>query len=1158
VVRERVTEILPTHQPIFAVLYRPPPDGQADHGWAQKERLLQFTTELPALTLAWRVPPPGLQLQHLLKLLKLLRAEVKQQQEDEEAELRPAWKVEQQELKLKREEEERVRAQKKAAEEAEVRRVESERLQEEWRLMILNDPAPPDPPPATEPPSTVPRPESSPSPLAAPTVAEGMSAKGAIKGAMFASIRKDAPPLSAAPDAPPLSAASDAPPLSAAPDANCDKFAVYHKMKKMGLPDGPIRQKMLANGEGAADVAAFFGEPVPVETEEEKERIRLTKIRKMRQDVKVEAEAMTVPDSMTVPVLVPADLSDAKFAPYHKMKKMGLPDGPIRQKMLANGEGAANVAAFFGEPVPVASATKTEGGAKRAGNNQKVESSGASSGNPKSELFASIRAAKKKKAGSNMSKQPALTAGPALTSQQMLMASIHSRKTGGGGGQGNGGKSRGGVFDEATFREYASKHFRPTRLLQVLKECETHADEMLGDLYLQQSQLHDACITLIEYFGEEPPAPAPAPAPDPSADPPSTLSKASDDRSFLRSSEMLKLMHESVGMFTMAMKKYDFKLRKQQRELRQSLPAAVADPGDDVVTVVGAGQMVVQRLDNVHVVQYAWGVGYMQGSCLRLQVDEPEEERQDEGGKREGVHKRNLSVEELCANIEAGISPRSAIEARKIRGADEEEVKEEKGGEDGEVTHSRWGAAPMPPAPLSAPLVQQWSWSSSRSLEEERRQRLAQQQEATLCAIDDLEKRMAKLMKPDAPPRPNKPSHKRAVSSTTAMSEVLGVDTRTRAMSHASHVNHSPRSPISIETRARAMSREGDTKDQFDFWKRHSQASKTARRDRSTSVSSRQGRSTSTISVQENIQEPFTFVVTEALVDQPESGSGSLAASAAPAAAAPPAPPAPPPAAAALAAAADSNSGNLPNLSALNLLRHQRAEAAKAAAGERSAAGQASYQVPGGLGEDELPAGGGELPAGEDELPAGRGRSSSRAEELKALPTSLGDIFTRGRSNTATSLMAADWQHVEEFSGSGSDSGSDGDYDGPDAPKWDEIGAIAQQMARQDEPADDVEFQPLGGGMSRSGSFMQRNSRAPSIASSIASPADEASRVSSFAGLIRPAEKPAGTKAPSNYAQALVGKGCKGGKGKGGKGGKGGNGKGRGGGKEEGGERTRR
>jgi hypothetical protein len=46
---------------------------------------------------------------------------------------------------------------------------------------------------------------------------------------------------------------------------------------------------------------------------------------------------------------------------------------------------------------------------------------------------------------------------------------------------------------------------------------------------------------------------------------------------------MLKLLHDSVGMFEVATKKYDFAWRKQRRELRKNMLPAVADPGEEVV-----------------------------------------------------------------------------------------------------------------------------------------------------------------------------------------------------------------------------------------------------------------------------------------------------------------------------------------------------------------------------------------------------------------------------------------------------------------------------------------------------------------------------------------------------------------------------------------------
>jgi hypothetical protein len=40
---------------------------------------------------------------------------------------------------------------------------------------------------------------------------------------------------------------------------------------------------------------------------------------------------------------------DPRFAPYHKMKKMRLPDGAVRQKMATNGMSDTDIAVFFGE-----------------------------------------------------------------------------------------------------------------------------------------------------------------------------------------------------------------------------------------------------------------------------------------------------------------------------------------------------------------------------------------------------------------------------------------------------------------------------------------------------------------------------------------------------------------------------------------------------------------------------------------------------------------------------------------------------------------------------------------------------------------------------------------------------------------------------------------
>ena len=74
----------------------------------------------------------------------------------------------------------------------------------------------------------------------------------------------------------------------------------YFKMRKLGLPDGPIRQKMQTDNCTPSDIATFFGEPLPA----------------------------------PVPTGPSPELRET-LQKYFKMKKMGLPDGAIRQKMMA-------------------------------------------------------------------------------------------------------------------------------------------------------------------------------------------------------------------------------------------------------------------------------------------------------------------------------------------------------------------------------------------------------------------------------------------------------------------------------------------------------------------------------------------------------------------------------------------------------------------------------------------------------------------------------------------------------------------------------------------------------------------------------------------------------------------------------------------------------
>jgi hypothetical protein len=276
----------------------------------------------------------------------------------------------------------------------------------------------------------------------------------------------------------------------------------------------------------------------------------------------------------------------------------------------------------------------------------------------------------------------------------------------------------------------------------------------------------------------------------------------------------------------------------------------------------------------------------------------------------------------------------------------------------------------------------------------------------------------------------------------------------------------------------------------------------------------------------------------------------------------------------------DEGGANPDGLSALNLLRHHKAETAKAAVPSTTGTAPGLQRIFSGqsfAATDD----GHDLQS----LPVGRGRSSSRAEELKALPTSLGEIFTRGRSSTATSLMAADWQHVEECgsssgsssgsdsrSESGSGSGSGSDDDDANAPDWAEIEKIGKAMerekAKERQRKVSADFPKLGGGggggggrdggdrgggfsgsggtaspthiegdmMKRTGSFMQRKFGGQSRGDEVGTTGggqlndDSQGRVSSFAALIQDGgrkekqQEEGSASPPFNYALALQGK----------------------------------
>lgn len=100
---------------------------------------------------------------------------------------------------------------------------------------------------------------------------------------------------------------------------NDPKYTKYVKMQKMGIPQGAVRHKMIQDGLETGDIDAFFEGEEPVQKtkiEEEKPKKNLQK--------------------------------DPKFSKYAKMKKMGIPDGAVRQKMLQEGVSGSDIDQFFG------------------------------------------------------------------------------------------------------------------------------------------------------------------------------------------------------------------------------------------------------------------------------------------------------------------------------------------------------------------------------------------------------------------------------------------------------------------------------------------------------------------------------------------------------------------------------------------------------------------------------------------------------------------------------------------------------------------------------------------------------------------------------------------------------------------------------------------
>jgi hypothetical protein len=115
-------------------------------------------------------------------------------------------------------------------------------------------------------------------------------------------------------------AAAGAPAEGAAPAAPAEptldeKYAKFGKMQKMNLPEGAIRQKMSAEGFADNEIDSFFNQTAPAWV-------------------------------MPAPAVDLSMLSDPKYDKYMKVKDMGVPEAAIRVLMMADGFEEEEIAKF--------------------------------------------------------------------------------------------------------------------------------------------------------------------------------------------------------------------------------------------------------------------------------------------------------------------------------------------------------------------------------------------------------------------------------------------------------------------------------------------------------------------------------------------------------------------------------------------------------------------------------------------------------------------------------------------------------------------------------------------------------------------------------------------------------------------------------------------
>eukprot|EP01084_Bolivina_argentea_P049126 90400_1 len=143
-----------------------------------------------------------------------------------------------------------------------------------------------------------------------------------------------------------------------------DAMAKYNKMKKIGMPMASIKNKMKMDGFNAAQIASFAGEPPPkplngidLSKHDLKKYEKMKKIgmpmasikNKMKMDGFNAAQIASFAGEPPPKPLNGIDLSKHDLKKYEKMKKIGMPDVSVKNKMKMDGIDKKVIATFFGE-----------------------------------------------------------------------------------------------------------------------------------------------------------------------------------------------------------------------------------------------------------------------------------------------------------------------------------------------------------------------------------------------------------------------------------------------------------------------------------------------------------------------------------------------------------------------------------------------------------------------------------------------------------------------------------------------------------------------------------------------------------------------------------------------------------------------------------------